>query len=127
MSRRIDELTLSLRAERARPAYRAAAERREEQAERLRSQGNAGNRPGDRLHRALTGDACDLRPGDAEYLTEALDTIKAHKGDVLAIAGELDVSERTLRRWMGLYRVIGSAVRIAHLEAQLEAAKAAAV
>jgi hypothetical protein len=112
---RLDELTQSIRADRTKRSSAGGGKR----AARLRAQGHATGRPGDRLHRALVGPAGDIRPGDAEQLEELLSAIKAHKGDVPAIAAELGVGERTLRRWMGAFTVIRTAVEIAQLEARL--------
>lgn len=115
MTSRLDELTKSIRADRAKRSSAGARKR----AARLRAQGHATDRPGDRLHRALAGAPGDIREGDAELLAKVLTTIKAEKGDVPAIAAELGVGERTFRRWMGTYRVIGSAANVALLKARL--------
>lgn len=97
------------------------AQQRHKQAERLRAQGHATDRPGDRLHRYFAGEAQD---GDVAFHQGLLNAIDRHKGDVPAVAGALDIGERTLRRWMSAYPQIGKAIRVAALKERLRVEEA---
>jgi hypothetical protein len=102
---KIAELTASLRAER--PPQRRLSEAAKA---RCRSLGHSTDRPGDRLHRYFNGSPQD---GDISFTLGVLGAIKAHKGDVPAIADGLEVGERTFRRWMAKYPQIRAAVEAA--------------
>lgn len=96
-------------------------ERRNAQADRLRAQGHATDRPGDRLHRYFAGKAQD---GDIAYHQGLLGAIEAHHGDVLAIAGGIGIGERTLRRWMKVFPCIRQTIKVAALKERLRVEEA---
>jgi len=120
-TKRIEQLTVSLRAERERPGHPCAGARRK-RAKRLRALARTVFRAGDRLRRALTSER--NQPGDAAYLAEVLACIEAHKGDVPSIAGELGVGVRTVRRWMADLPAIGRAIRVAAARERLRVEEA---
>lgn len=98
-------------------------QRRNVQADRLRAQGHATDRPGDRLHRYFAA-SLDSTASDVEFAQSVLRAIEVHHGDVPAIAGNLGIGERTLRRWMGAYPAIGKAIRVAALKERLRVEEA---